>query len=81
MSAAQIAETNRQFTQDLTSQHTLHNTVTEELKKQTLLAVPSHYLSILEDTDFGYADVNSRAKKWQELLSFFERVFFVGGIY
>jgi hypothetical protein len=56
--SAQITETNRQFNQDL-AEHTRYNTVAEELKKKILLAVPTRYLSILEDTDFGFAVVSS----------------------
>jgi len=55
----QITETNRQFAQDL-QEHTLFTTVTEELKKQIILAVEPRYLSILEDIDFGFADISSR---------------------
>ena len=29
----------------------------EELKQQLLAAVPTRYLSILEDADYGYSDI------------------------
>lgn len=57
--AAQITETNRQFAHDL-NEFTLFTTVTEELKKQILIAVESRYLSMLEDPDFGFADITAR---------------------
>jgi hypothetical protein len=54
----QITETNRTFKAAL-AEHTLYTTVKEELKKQILLAVEGRYLTILEDNDFGYADVSA----------------------
>lgn len=53
---AQITETNRQYAADL-AEHTLYQTVTMELKKQILAAVPNRYLNILADDDMGFADV------------------------
>ena len=52
-----ITETNRRFKHDL-AEHLLYQTVTEELKQQLLAAVPTRYLSILEDADYGYSDVS-----------------------
>jgi hypothetical protein len=54
--AAQITETNRRFKHEL-ADHRLFRTVAEELKQQVLLAVPPRYFAILEDLDYGYADV------------------------
>jgi hypothetical protein len=55
-----ITETNRQYAADL-NEHTRYLTVGEELKKQVLTAVATRYLSILEDAEFGYADVGANA--------------------
>jgi hypothetical protein len=55
-----ITETNRQYAYDL-SEHTRYLSVREELKRQILNAVAPRYLSILEDADFGYADVGPNA--------------------
>ena len=53
-----ITETNRRFKHDLV-EHLLYQTVTEELKQHQLLAaVPTRYLSILEDADYGYSDIS-----------------------
>ena len=53
---AQITETNRAFKHDL-AEHDKFITVAEELKQQVILAVPNRYFAILEDREFGYADV------------------------
>jgi hypothetical protein len=52
-------EGNRQFAAaaDLV-EHTLYTTVTEELKKQLLAAVPDRYFSIQPTRQMGYADVS-----------------------
>ena len=55
-----ITETNRQYAYDL-NEYTRFLTVKEELKKQLLLAVEARYLSILEDADFGFADIGANA--------------------
>jgi hypothetical protein len=54
---AQITETNRQYAADL-AEHSLFQTVNEELKKQILVAVPVLYLSLLSDDDMGFTDVS-----------------------
>ncbi len=54
--SAQITETNRIYKQAI-DEHLLVNTVREQLKQQILKAVSSRYLQILENADFGYADV------------------------
>lgn len=56
----QITEANRQYDHVLTM-HTTYTTVQSELKKQILTAVNSRYLSVLEDNDFGFADVTPQA--------------------
>ena len=50
-------ENNRRFKQDH-AEHILFQAVSEELKQQVLAAVPTHYLSILNDADDGYSDVS-----------------------
>jgi hypothetical protein len=56
----QITETNRVYKQAI-DEHLLFNTVREQLKQQILKAVNSRYLQILENADFGYADVTPAA--------------------
>jgi hypothetical protein len=53
----QIAETIRLFNQEI-DDHRLYERVQAELKQQLLKAVDSRYLQVLEDLDFGYADVS-----------------------
>ena len=53
---AQITETNRRFAHDLSEFRTFTNTA-EALKKQVITAIQNRYITILEDDDFGYADV------------------------
>jgi hypothetical protein len=55
--AAQITETNRQYTADL-AEHSLFRTVEMELKKQILACVPALYLNVLADRMMGFADVS-----------------------
>ena len=52
-----ITENNRRFTHEL-SEHLLFCTVAEEMKQQVLTAVPTRYLCILEDVDYGYSDIS-----------------------
>ena len=56
----QIAETIRLFNQEI-DDHRLYERVKAELKQQLLKAVDSRYLQVLEDLDFGYADVAPQA--------------------
>ena len=58
MTGNQITETNRQYAHDLSEFRIFTNTA-EALKKQILKAIPETYITILEDDDFGYADVTS----------------------
>jgi hypothetical protein len=58
--AAQITETNRQYTQDLT-EFTAYRTVTQELKKQLIEAIPATYIDALSDTLWGYTNVTPAA--------------------
>jgi hypothetical protein len=51
-----ITETNRQFAHDL-AEFSNHNATIEGLKQQILQAIAERYLNILEDDEFGYADV------------------------
>jgi hypothetical protein len=55
-----IAETIRLFTQNV-DEHRRYHLVASELKKQILQAVPHRCLQILEDDDFGFADVSPLA--------------------
>jgi hypothetical protein len=52
----QIAETIRLFNQE-NDDHRLYERVKAESKQQILKAVDSRYLQVVEDLDFGYADV------------------------
>ena len=65
----QITETNRQFSHALSEFRTYNNTA-ESLKKQIITAVPTRYITILEDDDFGFADVTST-----EMLVHLQRVY------
>jgi hypothetical protein len=56
-SAFQIAETIRLFNQNV-EEHRLYERVQAKLKQQILIAVESRYLQILEDLEFGFADVS-----------------------
>ena len=56
----QITETNRQFSHALSEFRIYHNTA-EALRKQIIMAVPNRYITILEDEDFGFADVTATA--------------------
>jgi hypothetical protein len=51
-----ITESHRNYKANI-EEHTQFITVTEELKKQLLVAVPNHYIAILSDKTMGYADV------------------------
>jgi hypothetical protein len=55
----QIAETIRLFNQNI-GDHRLYERVQAELKQQLLKAVDSRYLQLLEDPDFGFADIATR---------------------
>jgi len=57
--AAQIAETNRLYTQEL-SDISLYHRVATALKAQLLAAIDDTFLRALEDPDFGFADVTPR---------------------
>jgi hypothetical protein len=54
-----IAETIRLFNVSV-DEHRLYEKVTAELKQQLLKAVNTRYLQVLEDQDFGFADVSPR---------------------
>jgi hypothetical protein len=54
-----IAETIRLFNVGV-EEHRLYETVNAELKQQLLKAVNTRYLQVLEDHDFGFADVSPR---------------------
>jgi len=58
MTGNQITETNRQYAHDL-SEFRIYTNTAEALKKQILKAIPDTYITILEDDEFGYADVTS----------------------
>jgi hypothetical protein len=55
-----ITETNRQFLATM-AEVKVYLQVKEELKKLILQAVPNLYLQILEDEDFGFADISPLA--------------------
>jgi len=55
----QIAETIRLFNQHI-DEHRLYERVQAELKQQILKAIEHRYLQVLEDADFGFADVAPR---------------------
>ena len=52
----QIAETIRLFNQHV-DEHCLYERVRTELKQQILKAIEHRYLQVLEDADFGFADI------------------------
>ena len=58
MTGNQITEVNRQYAHNL-SEFRMYTNTAEALKKQILKAIPNRYITILEDDDFGYADVTS----------------------
>jgi hypothetical protein len=55
--AAQITETNRQYTQNLT-EFTLYRTATQEIKRQLLDAIPATYIDSLSDSLWGFTNVS-----------------------
>lgn len=56
----QITETNRQYLQDV-HDHRQHMVMKETLKQQLIAAVQHVYIQVLEDPDFGFADVSAEA--------------------
>jgi hypothetical protein len=55
-----IAETIRLFNVSVDEEHRLCEKVTAKLKQQLLKAVNARHLQVLEDQDFGFADISPR---------------------
>ena len=59
--AFQITETNRLFKQSIDDHLVLYTAVKAQLKQQIITAVEYTFLQLLEDPDFGFADVEPNA--------------------